>query len=69
MVVLGWYWCGGGVVMVKGMLVLGVFFHVWENLIWYYGVVGFMGKVSICVFVVCFNMSASSCGVCLSMYT
>ena len=50
--------------MVRGMLVLGVFFHVWENLIWYCGLVGFMGKVSICVFVVCFNMNASSCGVC-----
>ena len=37
-----------------------------ENLIWYCDIVGFIGWVSICAFVVCFNMYASSRGVCRS---
>ncbi len=55
-----------GIVIFVGMLVLGEVFHVGENLIWYCGIVGLIGWVSICVFVVCFSMYASSRGVCRS---
>ncbi len=39
------------------VLILGVFFHVFKNLMWYCGVVVLMGYVSLCVFVVCFSTS------------
>ena len=55
-----------GIVIFVGVLVLGVVFQVGENLMWYCDIVGFIGWVSICVFVACFNMFASSRGVCKS---
>jgi hypothetical protein len=43
-------------------LFMGACFQVLEYLMWQFGVVGYIGKVSICVLVVCSNTCASSWG-------
>lgn len=53
-----------GMFCVVGVLFLGVFFHVCENLRWYCGVVGLMWCMFISLFVICCSTCASSCGVC-----
>ena len=45
------------------MFIMGVFFQILENLMWYLGGVGLMDMVFICVLVVCSNICVSICGV------
>ena len=47
-----------------GVLVLGAYFHVLENLMWYCVEVGLMGYVSIWMLSVFFRTCCSSWGVC-----
>jgi hypothetical protein len=63
----GWmwlYWVGRKVIMGVGVLVLGVFFHVLEKLMWYCVGVGLLGYVSIWMLSVFFRMCCSLWGAC-----